>query len=471
MEQPPPAGDEPRPEVAADPPIDGDEPPRPPTSAEPPAGPAVAWADSPPRVPTPDLAPLPIEATLRTAMNDIGQGFWRLLAIGGVGFAPMWAAVVALGDNPLSTIVQFLGILPSAALLAAAGAIRADRRPSIEGSYRRAIGRLLDYFLANLLLGVIVVLVMIVPVVIAVVAIALVIASNPGDPRATAGIVLAMVVVVLVPVAYVSSRLALIGPIVVVEGLSVGESITASWQRTRRQVLRLLVVFLAGSIPGGLVALGAALLAFGLLSQPVVSGLIFGLGYAVAVVVVTCINVVAWERLGGATNEVAASLPPATPRDGETPAPRVARPTDRGPATAILLLAVGLVLVIGGSAAAAGKVGGWVDALSGQSDGSITYGVNGIGCLQLDKRTEFEAGELVHLVAELTLAVPAGQRLAYEVYADGELIDRGYEEPFVEETECLFYDLDTTNIEPAAYTFRYLWAAEVLAEGTFTIRP
>jgi hypothetical protein len=280
-----------------------------------------------------------------------------------------------------------------------------------------------------------------------------------------------MVVVVLIPVAFVSSRLALIGPIIVVEGLGVGESITASWQRTRHQVLRLLVVFLVGSVPGGLVALGAALLAFGLLSMPVVSGLIFGLGYAVAVAVVTCVNVVAWERLGGATNEVAEAPPPAALGGGGTATPRVARPTDRGPATAILLLAVGLVLLIGGSAAAVGKVGGWVDALSGQSEGSVTYGVNGFGCFQVDERSEFEAGELVHLVADLTLTVPAGQRVAYEVYADGELIDRGYEEPFAEETECVYYDLDTTDIEPAAYTFRYLWAAELLAEGTFTIRP
>jgi hypothetical protein len=97
--------------------------------------------------------------------------------------------------------------------------------------------------------------------------------------------------------------------------------------------------------------------------------------------------------------------------------------------------------------------------------------VNGFGCFQVDERSEFEAGELVHLVADLTLTVPAGQRVAYEVYADGELIDRGYEEPFAEETECVYYDLDTTDIEPAAYTFRYLWAAELLAEGTFTIRP
>jgi hypothetical protein len=412
---------------------------------------------------------LPIEATLRTAMDDVGQGFWRLLLIGGVAFAPMWAAIAAFGDNPLSTIVQFLTIIPSAALLAGAGALRAGLQPSFAASYRRAIGRLLYYFLANLLLGIIVLLITIVPVVIAIVAIALVVASNPGNPTATVAIVLAMILVVLIPVAFASSRLSLIGPIIVVEGLGVGESITASWQRTRHQVLRLVVVFVVGSIPGGLVAIGAGLLAFGFLSQPIVSGLVFGLGYAVAVAVVTCINVVVWERLGGAMSLGEAPRPPAG--EADAPSQPVAPRSDRGPATAILLLAVGLLLFIGGSAAAVGKVGGWVDALSGQSDGSITYGVNGIGCFQVDERTEFDAGEVVHLVADLTLAVPAGQRLAFEVYADGELIDRGYEAPFVEETECVYYDLDTTDIEPAAYTFRYLWAAEVLAEGTFTIRP
>ena len=89
-----------------------------------------AWAVPPaPGAPMPALAPLPVEATLRTAMDDIGWGFWWLLAIGAAGFAPIWAAVLLLGDNPLSTIVQFLAIVPSAALLAGAGAVRAGRRP------------------------------------------------------------------------------------------------------------------------------------------------------------------------------------------------------------------------------------------------------------------------------------------------------------------------------------------------------
>ena len=52
-----------------------------------------------------------------------------------------------------------------------------------------------------------------------------------------------------------------------------------------------------------------------------------------------------------------------------------------------------------------------------------------------------------------------------------QLIDRGFEEPFAEQTDCLFFDLDTTDITPGDYTFRYLWGAELLAEGTFTVRP
>jgi hypothetical protein len=270
----------------------------------------------------------------------------------------------------------------------------------------------------------------------------------------------------------VTARLALVGPLVVVEGLGVGEAVTEGWRRTRGQALRLLAVFVIGSIPGLLVALGATLLAFGFLSQPIVIGLVFGLGYAVAIMVITCLDVVAWERLGGIARSDG-ERPAATDLEAiSTPAgSRIVRRSDHGPMTAVLLLVLGLTLVIGGSAAAVGKVGGWIAALAGQSDGEITYGVNGVGCYQLDGRSEFQAGEVIHLVADLTMAIPAGHRLGYEVYADGELIDRGYEEPFVEETACVYYDLDTKDIEPAAYTFRYLWAAEVVAEGTFTITP
>ena len=453
----------------------------PPTSPAPTAGwapfaaPAPvpsAWATAPLRgAPLPALPPLPVEATLRTVMDDIGWGFWGLLAIGAAGFVPIWSAVLWLGSNPLATIVQFLAIVPSAALLAGAGAVRIGRRPGFGDAYRRAFGRLLHYFLANLLVGVIVFLVMLVPVVVAVVAGVAVSIGTASDPGPTAAIILLTIAVGLLPVAYVAARLSLIGPLVVVEGMDVGEAITEGWRRTRRQVLRVLAVFLVGGIPGILIAFGATMLAFGLLAQPVAAGLAFGLAYAVAIVVVSCINVATWQRLGGTAD---GPLGPASPsRPGDLPSTDgPARPrADRGPMTAIMLLVVGLSLVIAGSTVAVGKVAGWIDALSGQSDGHITYGLNGIGCFQPDRRTDFAAGDVVHLVADLTIPIPAGQRLAYEVYADGQLIDRGYEEPFGEETDCLYYDLDTSAIEPADYTFRYLWAAEVVAEGSFTIRP
>ena len=121
--------------------------------------------------------------------------------------------------------------------------------------------------------------------------------------------------------------------------------------------------------------------------------------------------------------------------------------------------------------AAVGKVGGWIEALGGRHEGTITYGVNGFGCFQLDPRSAFDAGQVVHLVAPLPRLLPAGERVQFEVYADGELIDRGFETPFAEQTDCLFFDLDTTDIEPGDYTFRYLWGAELMAEGTFTVRP
>jgi hypothetical protein len=428
------------------------------------------WSTAP-EAPTTAIPGLPIEATLRTAMDDVGTSFWRLLLIGAVGLVPIMAAVVALGDNALASVVQFLTIIPSAALLAAAGAVRADRQPSIERSYRQALARLLHYFLANLLVLVIIVLIAIVPAIVISIAIGIIIISGSSDTALTVAIVLVMTLVALIPVTYVSARLSLIGPIIVVEGLGVGASITEGWRRTRGQVLRLLVVFVAGSIPGGLVAIGGALLAFGLLAQPILIGAAFGLAYTVAIVVLTCVNVAAWERLGGSTTPEGEN-DDARVSEAAVAEPVAVRRSDRGPATAIILLIVGLALIIGGSLAAVGKIGGWVGSFSGQGEsGTVTFGVGGIGCFQVDEQGAFEAGELIHAVANLGTSLPAGERVQYEVYADSELIDRGFEEPFAEATSCVFFDLDTTETEPATYTVRYLWGADILAEGSFTIRP
>jgi hypothetical protein len=74
-------------------------------------------------------------------------------------------------------------------------------------------------------------------------------------------------------------------------------------------------------------------------------------------------------------------------------------------------------------------------------------------------------------VAQLRDRLPAGERLEYEVFADDQLVDRGFEDPFSMPTGCLYFDLETTDIEPARYRFRYLWGADVVAEGSFSIGP
>lgn len=451
------------------------------TDAEPTSAPH-SWGTAPERGSEAALVlpPLPVEATVRAAMDDIGRGFWPLLLVGAVGFVPIWAVVAALGESGLASVVQFLTIVPSAALLAAAGAVRADRRATLGGSYRHALARLLDYFLANLVVGAIVLIIVVVPAIVIGIAIALIFVSGSQETSALVGVVVLMTLVALIPVAYVAGRLALIGPLVIVEGLGVGEAVAVGWRRTRRQVFRLLVVFFVGSIPGWLIALGLAMLGFGVFGIEAVAGAILGLGYAVAILVVSCVNVVTWQRLGGVapddpalvgTSAATASDAALAGTASAAASPASTRRSDRGPLTAVLLMAVGLVLVIAGSVAAVGKVGGWIEALGGRHEGRISYGVNGFGCFQLDPRFEFDAGQVVHLVAPLPRSLPAGERVQFEVYADGELVDRGFEAPFAEQTDCLFSDLDTTDIEPADYTFRYLWGAELLAEGTFTVRP
>ena len=445
------------------------------TDAQPTSAPH-SWGTTPERRPEAAsvLPALPVEASLRAAMDDIGHGFWPLLLVGAAGFVPIWTIVAALGESGLASVVQFLTIVPSAAMLAAAGAIRADRRATLSGSYRHAVARLLDYFLANVVVGAIILIIVVVPAIVIAVAIGLIFVSGSQETSALIGVVVLVTLVALIPVAYVAGRLALIGPLVIVEGLGVGEAIAVGWRRTRRQVLRLLVVFFIGSIPGWLIAMGLTMLSFGVFGIDAVAGAILGLGYAVAILVVSCLNVVTWQRLGGVAPDdstlSSSSTTSGLPRS-ESASPTSARRSDRGPLTAIVLIAAGLVLVIAGSLAAAGKVGGWIEALGGRHEGTITYGVNGFGCFQLDPRSEFDAGQIVHLVAPLPRSLPVGERVQFEVYADGQLIDRGFEEPFARQTECLFFDLDTTDIAPGDYTFRYLWGAELLAEGTFTVRP
>ena len=396
---------------------------------------------------------------------------WPLLLIGAVGFVPIWAVVAVLGESGLASVVQFLTIVPSAALLAAAGAIRADRRATLGGSYRHAIARLLDYFLANLVVGAIIVVIVVVPAIVIGVAIALIFVSGSQETSALVGVIVLMTLVALIPVTYVAGRLALVGPLVIVEGMGVGEAIAVGWRRTRRQVLRLLVVFVVGCIPGWLVALGLAMLGFGVFGIEAVSGAILGLGYAVADP-----RPVLRRRRGLAAPRWLAPDEPTRPARGPrrraTPAPSRRRepgapdprlgpgpadghPVDRrrpGPRHRRLR-------------GRGGKVGGWIEALGGRHEGTISYGVNGFGCFQLDPRSEFDAGQIVHLVAPFAPLAAGRSTGAVRGLCRRQADRRGFEAPFAERADCLFFDLDTTEIEPRDYTFRYLWGAELLAEA------
>ncbi|HEY8167432.1 MAG TPA: hypothetical protein VIF84_01845 [Candidatus Limnocylindrales bacterium] len=435
------------------------------------APPSHAWgtAPAPPPSPTVPSPLLPIEATLRDAMGDVGAGFWRMLIVVALAFVPLWALIIWLGDHPAATIVQLLMILPSAAAIVAAGAVRDGRTVAISGSYRQALGRLLHYFLANLAVGVIILLIVLLPIIVlAIIAVAMAVQGAGADEPGPLGAVLVTGgILIALPVIGVGSRLGLIGPMIVLEQIGAGEALTGSWRRTHRQVVRLVVVFVVGTIPGWLVAAGAGLLAISLLAQPLVAGAVFGLGYSVAIVVVSCLNVVAWQRLGGEL-----PMPDQPPSMGPESAEPAARRTDRGPLTAVLLLAGGLALVLAGSVTAAGKVEGWIaDLAAGQQAGTVSFGTNGVECFQTSPRDVFEVGETIHAVAQLRDTLPAGERLEYEVFADDQLVDRGFEDPFSMPTGCLYFDLETTDIEPARYRFRYLWGADVVAEGSFSIGP
>ena len=117
------------------------------------------------------------------------------------------------------------------------------------------------------------------------------------DSTAVVALVIGSLLVALVPVLWLMARLGLAGPMILVEQLGVGEALAGSWRRTRRQAWRLVVVLMLGSLPGWLVGLGAALVGFGLFGVSVMAGVFLGVGYAIACAVVSCLNVVASEKV------------------------------------------------------------------------------------------------------------------------------------------------------------------------------
>lgn len=100
--------------------------------------------------------------------------------------------------------------------------------------------------------------------------------------------------------------------------------------------------------------------------------------------------------------------------------------------------------------------------------GTVEFGPAGEGCAVSDPRTDFEAGEDVHLAAFLEREVAAGETITVTMRHDGspaESVDRTFDESF----ECIGGSFSGDQLEAGTYRLEYHIGDELLAAGEFTV--
>ena len=207
--------------------------------------------------------------------------------------------------------------------------------------------------------------------------------------------------------------------------------------------------------------------------------------------VLSCVNVVAWQRLGGNVPDdptlaglsaaIATGMAPsdtesltasATPSPAATPAST--RGADRGPLTAIVLIAAGLVFVIAGSVGC-GRQGRWLDRGPGRAGTRVRH----VRCERIRMLPASTTRSAVRGRSgrprswrRCARLLPAGERVQYRGLCRRRARSiAASRRPSPSRPTAS----SSTSTRPTSsrrdYTFRYLWGAELMAEGTFTVRP
>jgi hypothetical protein len=156
-------------------------------------------------------------------------------------------------------------------------------------------------------------------------------------------------------------------------------------------------------------------------------------------------------EIGGSSTE---SMPTADPAARG----RSRRPLVVGCAIAAVIVAI--LLYVGLS-----FLGGQVREIL---KGTVQFGTGGSGCDVTGDATTFAPGQDIHVVANLSRDVKAGEVLAVEITHDG-IAEAPSSRTLDATANCISGTLPSTVLQPARYRIVYSVGSEVVARGEFVV--
>ncbi len=139
------------------------------------------------------------------------------------------------------------------------------------------------------------------------------------------------------------------------------------------------------------------------------------------------------------------------------------------PGGSIAPLVVGAIIVV--AVVAIATVAGLMflgSQVAGELKGTVEFGTGGSGCIATGSASSFSVGRDLHVVAHLERSVAAGETVTLLVSVDGTQLGTR-PETMTDSADCLFEDLDTTDLDAGRYHLEFRAADEVLAMGDLTL--
>ena len=185
-----------------------------------------------------------------------------------------------------------LALVSGAAIAVATDALWQGREIGVSGAFRGGLAALPRYLAVSIAIGLMFAGVALIVTVVGIVAFAVL------GPIAVAIVVIA-VLVGIPAIVYVSVRLALLAPVVILERNGVIGSIVRSWDISRHHVIVLFLLTLAIGLCAGLPLWGGTLVA-GFVPSPLIAGIALGIATLVFEPLPAIAMVLAWgDRVGG----------------------------------------------------------------------------------------------------------------------------------------------------------------------------
>jgi MFS family permease len=347
-------------------------------------------------------------------------------------------------------LVEFaIGVVFSLSMIIATDELRAGRDIAYSAVIGRALGRTVAAILSSLAQ-----FVAYIGFFIAIVLVVAILAVIGGVGAALAAVVL---IVAVVAFGFVVIRWMLSQPAIALDGFGPIQALNRSWSATRRNVWRLIGLYLLLGLLILPLPLGVGLLSFASGNDSLTLLLTGITGLIVTPLVAIAIATTYGDLTG---------RPMAEPEAGRST-------RGRG-----LLVAAMIVVGVVGLAIAIPQVGPAIDNLAfGQvpvaDRGKIVTGTvrNPLDpCKPSGVRDTFSSADTVYIGGYFTEAIPVGDSATVYFYVNGTLANSGPLSSASQQVACYYEQDGLTGVAPGTYKIVVDHAGETIAEGSFTVR-